>query len=303
MYRPPENEGREAWWEHYAIILLGVAFVAAGLAVAVIAARLPAGTGDTRWLAALGGIALAGLGARFIAYRIGASEKAPAYVVGACFAIALNFAVFLWILDWLRSAGGRHGVTLARIFIVSVDLWLAYFVLAALLGRKRHAAGVAGVVVLAAALQFSGALDRLGWESSRLPAASSGILQAERQPADAPAVPLEAFAGRWHVPIRVPFGDAWITRLEVNAGGGRASATFWRLCPRGECEAGSHQAKIESRGDGRVLAVHFAGEHQGMHWLASLVPNRSGVWLNERHIRGSNWMTHQQQAPQLQRAP
>lgn len=135
----------------------GVAFVVAGLVAALMAARLPEATGDTRWFAVVGGIALASVGAWFIAYRLGLGEKAPAFVFASCFAMAFNFAVFLWALDWLRSVGGRHGLTL------------------------------------------------------------------------------------------------------------------------------------------------FAGEHQGMNWLVSIVPNRYGLWLSERHIRGTDWATHQQQAPQLRR--
>jgi hypothetical protein len=222
-------------------------------------------------------------------------------IVAIAVAIAINYAVFLWVIDSLRSVGGRYGVTLVRIFVVAVDLYFLYFVAASLLRRKRHAAGVIGAIAIAAALHASGVLDRFRWTSSQLPAAYSGILEARPLAPGHPQASLDEFAGDWRVTHNM-FGPSWISRVRIEVKGGNATATLWRACGnKRDCDAGTHDARFEAGKAGQAHALHIVGHTAGYDWLASMMPNRSGMVLSERRIRGTNWDSHSQQMPQLKR--
>lgn len=223
-------------------------------------------------------------------------------IVAIAVTIAINYAVFLWIIDSLRSIGGRHGVTLVRIFVVAIDLYLVYFAATYLLRRKRHAAGMIGAVAVAAVLHFTGALDRVRWSSSQLPVAHSGILETLRALPHYPQAPFHDFAGDWRVTHNM-FGPSWISRLRIEVKAGRATATLWRACGnKRDCDAGTYDARFEAGRAGQAYALHIAGHTAGWDWLASVIPDgRGGMIVSERHIRGTDWATHSQQTPQLKR--
>jgi hypothetical protein len=296
------EEQSEPQWNKAAGALLGLAFVVGGVYAVVTGVRLPveAGGGDARWIALLLGIGLGGIGALFIARFLDLGEKAPLAIVMGCVAIGVNFAVFIWVMDWLRSVGGRHGVALARIFVVAVDLYLAYALATQLLRRERHVAGAIGAVAIAVVLHFAGVLDRLGWTSSRLPLVSSGILEARRIPPSQPQAPYKDFAGTWQVGFNM-FGASWISRVEIQLHGEKAKATVWRACGKKDCEAGTYDARFEPAKPGQAHALHFIGHTAGYDWMGALIPTPYGMVLSERRIRGTDWNTHSQQVPQVKR--
>jgi hypothetical protein len=222
-------------------------------------------------------------------------------IVAIAVAIAINYAVFLWVIDSLRSIGGRHGVTLVRIFVVALDVWLVYFAVTYVFRIPRRAYGAIGAVALAALLHFTGVLDRVRWSSSRLPAAYSGILEARRLTPEHPQASFHEFAGDWRVTHNM-FGPSWISRVRIEVKGGSATATLWRACGnKRDCDAGTYDARFETGKPGQAHALHIAGHTAGWDWLASMIPSPHGMLLSERHIRGTNWDTHSQQMPQLKR--
>jgi hypothetical protein len=260
-------------------------------------------TGQKHWTLPLVGVFVACVGLSYVAPALGRGGKWLDKLTVVAVTLVFNYAVFVTSLDWLRSYGGAWGPRLARIAVVAVDVYLVFWVAKSLLGVQGYRlAGFIGSVLVAIGLHAAGVLDRIGLSSRFLAPIASGALEARRGEAKDGELPVHEFAGTWATQLNM-LGAGWITRIAVRIEGGKASATLWRGCAAGDCEAGSYEGRIESRSAGNALAVHFAGETDGMHWIASLRPpmRGAGMWLDEQRIRGADRSTWRQHSPQLKR--
>jgi hypothetical protein len=253
----------------------------------------------------------AGVAGAFIALigmaTVGDALRWPQWFVHltiACIVLPLNYWLFMTGIGWLRSVGGTRGPELVRVAVVAVDLYLVYWIIATLLRLEgRRLIGLAGCAALAITFEFSGVIDRVGYSSRLLPPIASGALEARRAEAADPELPLQDYAGTWIAQTRTPSGAAWITRVALRIDAGKPSATLWRGCASGECEAGSYAGIAEGRSAGKAQAVHFAGQTDGRYWIASLRPTlRGGMSLHEQRMRGAYRLTSAEQTSILKRA-
>ena len=227
--------------------------------------------------------------------------------------------VFTWLIfgyEFVALSALPFGNRLPRIACVAIDLYIVISFGAAMVRNavrpaieKRHrfavaAAAVASAVTLDVTGTVNAAYLALGMTPPG-PGVVSGALVGSRLPASFPELPLAAYAGGWSVPDDEiarfhGWSNAPIARVEVRVANDKASARIWRKCPpRPPCDMGIFEAGIEARHRGRAQALHFTGRWEGMDWLVSLRPQRGGVELEERHIRGRDWNTHQQTFAQL----
>ena len=102
---------------------------------------------------------------------------------------------------------------------------------------------------------------------------------------------------------RVPgLNEEWVRRAVVRIDNEKVTVNLWRGCGQGLCDMGTFIAEVQSRGPERVLQLDMGGQTAGMDWIVMLTPNGRGqLNVNERHIRGTDWATHQQSISTLKR--
>jgi hypothetical protein len=206
----------------------------------------------------------------------------------ACVTLALNYALFITGLDWLKSIGGAWGLRLTLIFVVAVDVYLVLWIAKSLLRIQGYRlATFIGAVLIAIGLHAGGLLERIGFSSGFLPPITSGSLEARRVNPKVREFPLHDFAGTWLAPRQRVRDPGWVVRIAVRFDGATPWATLWRVCATGECEAGTYRGVIESRSRGTAQAVHFAGLTDGVHWIASM-RTEQGIYLHEMRLRGTD---------------
>ena len=301
---PPDEAGKPA--EIGPSVPFGVVLVLVGLYIGIFHSGLVAYTPRySHWGAGAAGAAIALIGMA----EIGDALRWPQWFVHltiACIVLPLNYAIFMAGIGWLKSVGGTRGPELVRIAVVAADLYLVYWIAVTLLRlqRRRRLAGLAGCALLAIGLDFGGVIDRVGFSSRLLPPITSGALEARRADATDPEQPLREYAGTWIAQARPSFEAAWITRIAVRLDAGKPSATLWRGCASGECEAGSYEGVVEGRSTDKAQAVHFAGQTDGRYWIASLRPTgRGGMSLHEQSMRGAYRLTMQERNRLLHHLP
>lgn len=165
------------------------------------------------------------------------------------------------------------------------------------------ASAVVGVlVVVAVALYATGGLDwlmmkflRSKMQAAGMPAtlfkhAHLEVFESKGRPPRA----LADFGGWWDSAAYTP---GWVGRVIVRVDGDKARLNLWRYCPPNHCDEGTFAAFVEPSSDGRVLGLHAKGSKDGMDWVVSLRSdaNPTRLLIDERHIRGRDWNTHQQQ--------
>jgi hypothetical protein len=252
-------------------------------------------SGQTHWMLPVVGVIVAAVGLSYIAPALGpGGKKLLDQLTVACVTLALNYAVFVTSLDWLRSIGGVWGLRLALIAVVAADVYLVFWIAKSLLRVQGYRlAGFIGSLLVAIGLHAAGVLERIRFSSPFLPPITSGALEVRRVNPKVAEFPLQDFTGTWVTPQR--FRDAgWIVRIAVVFDGGTPWARLWRACATGECEAGTYRGVIESRSRGTAQAIHFAGRTDGTHWIASL-RTEQGIYLHEQRLRGSDANLRQEQ--------
>ena len=207
--------------------------------------------------------------------------------------IAIDILVIVGTLDWMW--GKYSGVESPMVERME--------------GMKAGEQKVFGIVflgapvVIAIVLQATGALDVLAMKMLRtqqraagMPAelfkhGALGIYESRGRPARA----LAEFGGWWDSTGNW-YTDGWVGRVIVRIEGDKATLNLWRYCPPNHCNEGNFPAIVES-GAGGVLGLHAKGKKDGMDWVVSLRsdPNLKTLNIDERHIRGRDWNTHQQQ--------
>lgn len=253
-------------------------------------------SGTKHFMLPVVGAIVVAVGLSYIAPALGpAGKKMLDQLTVACVTLALNYAVFIASLDWLKSIGGVWGPRLVRIAVVAVDVYLVLWVAKTLLRVQGYRlVTFIGSVLVAIGLQAAGVLERIGFSSGFLPPITSGSLEVRRVNPKVAEFPLHDFAGTWVAPPK-RFRDAgWVVRIAVRFDGGTPWATLWRVCATGECEAGTYRGVIESRSRGTAQAVHFAGLTDGVHWIASM-RTEQGIYLHEQRLRGANADLRQEQ--------
>ena len=234
-----------------------------------------------------------------------------------CFGFIVNYVVFLADpggLSGNRIAGSFSVGHVARLIATSISL---YSLIA--LGEhawrreesKRHFVPgfLYAAVALSIVLHATGILDRIdnALGQPRVgPLLTRGALRVERRRDSMPQMPLERFAGTWKEiwPMgRLPgFNEDWVRRAVVRIDNDKVTVNLWRGCGQSLCDMGTFIAEVQSRGPERVLQLDMGGQTAGMDWIVMLTPNGVGqLNVNERHIRGTNWATHQQRGNTLQR--
>jgi len=289
------------------------------------------------WVIGLAGLVflLGGLG--IAARSLGAGGGAGSFlgtVVFLCLGAVFNYSVFGGDLrSWSGPALGPFlsAGELVRILVVAADIFVLICLPDYALGKLRGVespiiervesltgegqkafavAFLAAPFVIAILLHATGGLDWIGRRfgqpqrgvEQRELVLSAGALLVQRNPQGLER-PLAEFAGVWRSSSM--FGSGWVTLAEVRVDGGKASATLWRACPPVECTTGRADALIEARTPGHAHALHFSGRTGGMDWVYSLRAQTggSGILVEERHIRGRDWNTHQQTTTGAQRGP
>jgi hypothetical protein len=150
----------------------------------------------------------------------------------------------------------------------------------------------------------AGGLDRVGGafgqriaRAPRLIVAQS-VLKIPAATEASPHRPLPEFVGRWNITNPAFMDTGWVTRVEVRNGADKPRLALWRRCRTGECFDGEYEARVDAapKASG-VHALHAAGKLNGMDWTFALRAQDSArvpFLADERHIRGSDWNTHQQ---------
>ncbi|HXR57808.1 MAG TPA: hypothetical protein VN747_00680 [Burkholderiales bacterium] len=253
------------------------------------------------------------------------------YVILFALAAVFHYATFAGDLSrWTGDSffGLLTPGQFARLFVVTIDLFVLVFGIDWLIGKYKGVdsplverleaikAGseqkafalliLATPLALAIALQATGALDKIGARfGQKQPAAARGGLPAVFTQHGAlqiyaaqgrPGRALAEFGGWWDSTGNW-YTPGWVGRVIVRTDGEAPRLNLWRYCPPNHCDEGSFPAIVESTRDGQVLALHAKGNKDGMDWVVSLRsdPNPKILQIDERHIRSSDWNTHQQQ--------
>ena len=302
--------------------IVGIAFIVPGLIVVVQGFRyveIVPGEQTGRFILAFGAL-VATIGCLILGkvFEWGAGAlRALSNVALFCFGFIVNYVVFLadpsgWSGD--RIAGSLSLGHVARLIATAISLYsliaLAEHAWRREESNRRFVPGfLYAAVALSIVLHATGILDRrdnaLG-QPRVGPLLNRGVLRVERRRDSMPQMPLENFAGTWkeiQPMMRLPgFNEEWVRRAVVRIDNDKVTVNLWRGCGQALCDMGTFVAEVQSRGPERVLQLDMGGQIAGMDWIVMLTPNGVGqLNVNERHIRGTNWGTHQQRGNTLKR--
>ena len=302
--------------------IVGMAFIVPGLIVMVQGFRyveVVPGEQTGRFILAFGALVVT-IGCLILGKVFDWGEsalRALSNVALFCFGFILNYVVFLadpsgWSGD--RIAGSFSMGHAARLIATSLSLYSLIALAEHAWKReesKRHF--VPGFLYSAFALSIvlhaTGILDRIdnALGQPRVgPLLTRGALRVERRRDSMPQMPLESFAGTWgeiQPMMKLPgFNEEWVRRAIVRVDSDKVTVNLWRGCGQALCDMGTFTADVQARGPERVLQLDMGGQIAGMDWIVMLTPNGVGqLNVNERHIRGTNWGTHQQRGNTLKR--
>jgi hypothetical protein len=302
--------------------VVGLAFIIPGLVVMVQGFRyveIIPGEQEGRFIMAFGALLVATGGlilAKVFDWGPGAL-RALSNVGLFCLGFVINYIVFLadpggWSGD--RIIGSLSLGHVARLIATSVSLY-SLIALAEHAWRKEESTRhfVPGFLYTALSLSIvlhaTGLLDRIdnALGQPRVgPLLTQGALRVERRRDSMPQMPLESFAGTWGeiwpMPRLPGFNEEWVRRAVVRVANDKVTVNLWRGCGQSLCDMGTFVAEVQARGPERVLQLDMGGQTAGMDWIVMLTPNSVGqLNVNERHIRGTHWNTHQQRGNTLKR--